>query len=199
MSDDSAEVDVEALLAHVSDRPLGDIPLRSRAALRPFSDALLLGATNLLDKALQALYSGDAERAGGLVRRAANLPDDELESVHPVLLAVQALMADALDDAVESGTAEDGDDPTGWLDAAVSALASGPGTGRLLMRDCLAALVQEWEIPALELRRVRTALAAAPEGPEVLDLDLTPEQRSAVVLQALETLVLFEDELSLGP
>ena len=67
METDPGDVEdaVARYLREQADRPLGDAPLASGRTLAPFSQALGLGAENLLVKAVDALEAEDEDRADG--------------------------------------------------------------------------------------------------------------------------------------
>ncbi len=173
-------------LAQAANRGLGDIPLRSTAALSPFSRAQMDAATNLLNKALRALDDGDEARARRFVERAVALPYDEHEQMQPAArMAMQQLFV-AVTDALE-----DGDDE--WLDAATDTFASAPEQARYSLRDVLRDVLQDFGLSDNEQRRLRRLIRDIPERAELHDLDLPPEQLAAAVLEVLEGVIQFVD------
>ena len=181
--------DIDRLRRHLeqeANRGLGDIPLRATAALAPFSRAQMDAATNLLDKALNALGDGDDARARRFVERAVALPWDEHEKVHPAAMTAHQQLFEAVTDALEDGGEE-------WLDAVTDTFASAPEEARYTLRDVCTAVLQDYELTDADQRRVRRLIRDVPERAELPDLDLPPDQMASAVLEVLEGVLHFED------
>src|SRR4051794_16773683 len=131
-----------------ANRGLGDIPLRSTAALAPMSQAQMDAATNLLTKALAALEIGDRARAHRFIDRAVALPYDEHEEMYPAAMMAHLQMYTAVTDALEQG----GD---GWLAAATETLPSASEEARYCLRDVLMDVLSAYQLDDDERRRVR--------------------------------------------
>jgi hypothetical protein len=169
-----------------ANRGLGDIPLRSTAALAPISMAQMDAATNLLHKALRALDDGDEDRARRFVERAVALPYDEHERMHPAAMMAQQQLFSAVTDALDNG----GDE---WLDAAAGTFVTAPEQGRFTLRDVLKEVRQDYQLSDREERRLRRITQDVPERAELPDLELAPEQLAPAVLQVLESVIQFVD------
>lgn len=173
-------------LAEESKRGLGDIPLHPTAALAPISRAQMEAATNLLDKALRALDTGDEARARRFVERAVALPWDEHEQMHPAAMMAHQQMYDIVTDALEEG----GDD---WLVAATDTLHAVGEEARYCLRDVLTATIHAYELTAEEERRVRLLIKDVPPRAELPDLDLPPEELTTAILDVLDGVAVFLD------
>ena len=173
-------------LAEEANRGLGDIPLRSTAALAPISQAQMDAATNLLDKALRALDAGDEDRARRFVDRAVALPWDDHEETHPAAMMAQQQLFVAVADALEDG----GDD---WLAAAIDTFGSAPEGARYCLRDVLTSVLQDYELSDREQRRVRRLISGVPDRAQLPDLDLPPEQLATTLLEVLEGVIHYID------
>ena len=176
----------QELLKQEANRGLGDIPLRSTAALAPISQAQMDAATNLLHKALRALDDGDEDRARRFVERAVALPYDEHERMHPAAMMAQQQLFSAVTDALDNG----GDE---WLDAVIGTFASAPEQGRFTLRDVLKLVVQDYQLTDPEERPLRRITQDVPERTELPDLELPPEQLAPAVLEVLESVIQFVD------
>lgn len=187
MAEDEPHDPFQDFLARASDRGLGDIELRKHSALSSFARANEEAASNLLQKALDALDAGDDAKARRMVQRAVALPYDEGERGQPAALVAEQSMFEALVDALEEDPGQD------WLDAAVATLGHASTEGRFAMRDALTAMLHDYEIPGRERRHLLRAMARVPERDELHTLDLTPEQLTAAVLEVLQGVLHFED------
>ncbi len=186
MADDDIYAGFQRYVKEQSNRGLGDIPLRATAALSPFSLAQMDAATNLLEKALRALDNGDEDRARRFVERAVALPYDEHERMHPAAMMAQQQLFSAVTDALDNGGEE-------WLDAATDTFASAPEQAKFTLRDVLKEVLQDYELPDGEERRLRRITKDVPERAELPDLELAPEQLVPAVLEVLEGVIHFVD------
>ena len=139
-----------------ANRGLGDIPLRSTAALSPISRAQMDAATNLLDKALRALDDGDEDRARRFVERAVALPYDEHEETHPAaMMAHQQLFTPS-----PTPSSNGGDE---WLDAASGTFASAPEQAQVQpARRAQGGARRTTSCPTREKRRLRRLTQGRP-------------------------------------
>lgn len=169
-----------------ANRGLGDIPLRATAALAPISQAQMDAAANLLNKALAALEVGDEARARRFVDRAVTLPWDEHEETHPAAMMAHQQMYDAVTDALEHGGVE-------WLDAATDTMPSAPEEARYCLRDALTATLSAYELTDDEKRRVRRLTQGIPPRAELPDLDFSPEQLAAAIVDVLNGVTQYLD------
>ena len=101
-------------------------------------------------------------------------------------MMVQQQLFDAVTDALEQG----GDE---WLDAATGTLASAPEQARYCMRDVLVDVLQDYDLSDGEQRRLRRLIRNVPERAELPDLDLSPEQLAAAVVEVLEGVIQYVD------
>lgn len=183
-----------------SSDPLRDLLLRERrsalggmrlAAGRAASDgetALLIGAANLLDKALRRLGSGDEAAAGRLVDRALALDPGPVGAIEPGPMAAHLLVAQEL----AAFRARRGD---GWLDAATDLLRETAGAVATELGRALIGLLDDGDLSRAEAARIRAAVrSGAAFGDPLLEVPTGPE-RSAVVL-ALLRVVLHLREVS---
>ncbi|MBD3782823.1 MAG: hypothetical protein IE926_07675 [Micrococcales bacterium] len=192
MRDLPPEPDLDALLSRLEDRGLGDIPLRAKAALQPFSRGSMTAATNLLDKATDALDRGEDERADHLIAKAVALPYDEYEDAPPAEWQAHMAIFMAVTDACEDDV--DADDV--WLDAALHAMAEAPPGGRATLRDCLVTMIQDYDMPPRMVRRIRSGVADLPPSRSWRELHLaSDEERVRWIRETLLALIAFEDAL----
>lgn len=184
-----AEDAVARYLREQADRPLGDALLASGRTLAPFSQALGLGAENLLVKAIDALEAQDEDRATALVRRAVGLPFDEHEEVVPAAAAAHLMLFNLVTDVMEDSP----DDDERWLDAALGILSDSDGPARLDVRDVLVAIAQDYDLTQNERRRLTAGIRGVEPGPELIDRkDLPPEEfevRVAAIVRACRAYV----------
>ena len=186
MAEDDIYDSFRQFMKDEANRGLGDIPLRSTAALAPISRAQMDAATNLLDKALRALDDGDETKARRFVERAVALPYDDHEETHPAASMVQQQLFSAVVDALEDG----GDE---WLYAASGTFASAPEQARFCLRDVFRDVLQDYELSDAEQKRLRRLIRDVPERAELRDLDLPAAQLVTVVLEVLEAVLNFVD------
>ena len=185
--DDEIDERFARYLAAESNRGFGDIPLRSEAAVSPFSRARMEAASNLLDKAQRALREGNDERARRMVERAVALPYDEVERAHPAAWQAHMAMFMAVTDAAEE---DDGED---WLDAVVDTFRAAGEEARFTLRDCVVDILQDYELSGYDRRRLRDAVAKVPARAQLHELDLTPDELSVAILDILAGVALYEE------
>lgn len=120
------------------------------------SGTLLSAAENLLTKAGDRLAAGQEAAARRLAERAAELPYDDFEEVHPALswLALEAHMrlAEQVDDADEHDS--------GWIDRAEQVLPQLSDPGAALLRGALVAVLDEYVFTHKEVRRAHQLIGA---------------------------------------
>ncbi len=163
-------------LAEQGNRPLGDAALASGRTLQPFSEGLSAAAGNLLRKAFDAVERNDDDRAARYVRRAAELPYDEHEQVHPAVMAAGMLLFREVTDAVDE--ADDGD--VRWLTSAITVLDSAQGAGAQSLRHVLHTLDSDYVLPPRVAKPLRQA---AGEGPAHQEPDPAPDAGADVVAE----------------
>lgn len=88
--------------------------------------AQITGAENLLTTAIRALNTGDSERAGQLMQRAAQMPYDEREDESPGVVAASMLVCRLISDQFESSESSD----TTWLDVVLGVYSDLDSSGR---------------------------------------------------------------------
>ena len=147
--------------------------------MQPFSEATQEAAGNLLDKADRALEAGDLERARHFARRAARLPFDRREEMHPAAwvaeLDLYLLVTDALEDS-------EGD---AWLGAAVEVMNAADDLGRRAVRDLLVVIDREYELGRGERATLRAAVAGIPAGPPLHEPALPEDELVTALLSLL--------------
>ncbi|WP_147916627.1 hypothetical protein [Ruania zhangjianzhongii] len=149
----------ERIIAAESDRGLGAVQLLSGRALEPFSTAGHEGAQNLVNKALAALETGDADRARRYLRTAARLPFDEREQSHPLAWIAHMELFNEISDLVEELDERD----SSWLDLATTVLADADEDGRAELRAVLVTIEHDYRMRKQENRALRTVIAGLPE------------------------------------
>ncbi len=184
---------LERYFAERANAPFGDVDLVSGRTLQPFSIAGREAASNLLRKALRAL-DDDPGRARTYVDRAVRLPYDRHEETNPAAMeahmALFNLVIDVLEDSDETESL--------WLEAAFAVLATADDAGRCDMRDVLAAIDQDYDLSRVERAALRSAIAAVRERPELLDLDIPPDELGDCVMSVLRACKSYEAALSGG-
>lgn len=187
VSEDALDRRIEALLAERANQPFGDHEAVAGRTLHPFSRASHDAAANLLDKALRALADGDDERAATFAARAARLPFDRHEEALPAATEAHMALFNSVTDE-----AEDSDDDSRWLDAALEVIDTAEPDGAASLRRALEVMVDDFQLLPAEKRRIRAATAGAPDRPDVRDRQLDPEELTTVVLSILRTVVAYE-------
>lgn len=151
--------------------PYGIHPEAKTGALAPLSQAARDAAENLLDKAVDKIEAGDAERADRLISRAAAIPFDEHENIWP-----GPMMADQMLFGFLSGIAEDLADAqehpedyesVEWLHddiaRAVDKLDAREGSA---LRDLVETMVSDADILGIHPREARGLAAAVRTLPD---------------------------------
>ena len=173
-------------------RPLGDASLASGRTLQPFSRALQEGAGNLLDKAAAARHQGDLERSTAYVCRAAALPYDEHEDIHPAVFSAHIALFSEVTGALEESEAGD----RAWLTTALEVLDQADGVGAVALRNVLAVVAQDFTLESPEVRLIRRTVGKP--GPEP-DFGLTrassAEDVRLVVLSLLRVTHAYHEAL----
>ena len=183
---------MDAYLRERADRPFGDTELVAGQVLKPFSEAGMAAAENLLAKAERALAERDQERARQFVHRAAALRYDAHEETAPAAFVAGMMLFDAVVDTLE-------DSPEGdsrWLDAAVEALSSAEGWGRSELRHVLLVVLQEYDVGRGESRAISGAVADVPERPELGDAMLPQDELLEAVTSVLQTLKTYREAVA---
>ncbi len=171
---------MQAYLAERADQPLGDTELASGRTLKPFSEAGMAAAANLLGKADRALAAGDPQRAAHFVRLAVKLPYDEREQAAPAAFEVGIMLFSAVIDALEDSAAGD----SRWLEAAVETLPSTEGWGRAELCHTLRTARQDYEVEPAESRQILRVVASA-EQVELGDTTLAGDELAEAVMSVL--------------
>lgn len=175
-------------MAEQSNRGLGDISLRSTAALAPISRGQTEAATNLLTKAVRALDDDDEARAKQLVERAVALPYDDHEQVHPgASMACQLVFTEITE------TLEDCEDH--WVSALADTFAGATPDAKFALRDVLTDILDDYNLTQEEQHRVRRLIRDVPERAELTDLDLAPPAMATAILEILDSIISFRDAL----
>ncbi len=198
MSGGSVASALDEYLRKAADQPFGNTDFVSGETLAPFSRSLLEAAKNLLTKADRALAEGDLERAARFIDRACALNYDEHEKTAPAAWSVGMMLFTAVTDALE----ESHEDDSRWLDAAVEALSSVDGWGGSEMRHTLRAALQDYFIEPSERQTIEAVVAQrmdqTPEGAELRDVRLPPEELAAAVTSVLRILHAYRAALATG-
>lgn len=178
------EADLDDYLSRQPGHAFGNVVSISGKAMQPISMAAHDAAGNLLDKAVRAFDSGDAERARHFVDRACRIAFDRHEETHPAAWVAHMGLFDLVTDELEAS--ESGD--RRWLDAAVAATAEADERGRGEMRDILLAIDAEYELDRGERSALRTAVTDLPAIPTAGDLRFGADeldQLAAIVTSVL--------------
>lgn len=182
---------LQAILAEQADRPLGDTDAVSGRTLQPFSRAGQAAADNLLDKAVRALEADDTDRARRYADRAARLPFDDHEEAAPAAWAAHLRLFGVVTDALEASEPEN----HRWLEAALAVLETAEEPARFDLRDVLADIVQDYELPKTERRRLRAAITPIPDRATLFDLDLDELDLSDHIMSILKARAVYLAEL----
>ena len=159
----------------------GELERQSGLMLNELSNAQIAGAENLLTKAIRALDSGDDQRAGQLIQRAAQMACDPREEGSPGVRAATLLVYDVISGQFE---ASDPDDMT-WLDVALEVHPGLDPTGRAEVESVVHGFVLQgafFDVSAVEKRRIREVFGDAPLEAELGDgPNSTLEQRQDII------------------
>jgi len=181
MTSDLASVLAELDPARGKRVEFGVLARHSGRLLGERSFAQLLGAENLLSKAVARAEAGDRDRAEHLVRRAAAMPYDEREESSPGIRGAAMLVHNLVNDEFEASAH---DDPA-WLDVAVKVHAHLDGPGKAQLASVVHGFVLQtsfYDVSPAEGRRIRQVFGDAPLEAELGDgPDLTVEQRRDII------------------
>jgi len=175
---------MQAYLAERANQPFGDTALASGRTLKPFSDAGLTAAANLLGKAERALAAGDLERATHFVGLAVKLPYDEREQTAPAAFEVGMMLFSAVVNALEDSPAGD----SRWLEAAAETLSSTDGWGRAALCHTLRTVRQDYEVEQAESRTILRAVEGEEEQVRLADTSLPADELAEAALSVLKAL-----------
>jgi hypothetical protein len=165
--------------AHGKRREFGNLARSSGRTLNERSMAELVGAENLLAKAVTSASAGDVDRSEQLLQRAAAMPYDAREEGSPGVRGATMLIYSLLSDQLE---AAEYDDPT-WLDVVLDVHPRLDGPGRAEVASVVHGFVLQdafFSVSPAEKRRIRQAFGDAPLQADLGDgPDLSLEQRRA--------------------
>jgi len=159
----------------------GELARRSGRTLNERSQAQIMGAENLLTKAMASMSTGQADRAENLIRRAAELPYDPREEGSPGVRGAAMLIHTLVTDRYEASEYDD----SGWLDVALHVHGQLDGPGKAELASIVHGFVLQdafFSVSRAEKRRIQQAVSDAPleadlgDGPE-----LTLERRLDIV------------------
>jgi len=171
--------------AHGKRLEFGELARNSGRILNAHGLAQLIGAENLLAKAVESAASGNQERAEQLVQRAAAMPYDPREEGSPGVRGAAMLIYRLVTDALEASA----DDDPGWLEVALDVHANLDGPGKSDLASVLHGFVLQeplFDVSPEERRRIRQAVGDAPLEADLGDgPDRTVEQRRAVISSLL--------------
>lgn len=166
---------------------------RSGRMLNAAGQAQIVGARNLLNKAIEHLASGDSQRAEQLMLRAARMPYDAREGGSPGVFAATMLVYDLISDYLEDSDFED----SSWLDVPIAVHDRLDATGRAEVASIVHGFVLQktlFTTSPTEKRRIRQVFGDAP-----LDVDLgdvpnaTVEQRQDIIRSLTQATMALED------
>ena len=159
----------------------GELARQSGRILNELSHAQIAGAQNLLMKAIRALASGEAERAGQLIQRAARMPYDPREAGSPGVRAATLLVYEVISDQFEASEPSD----MTWLDVVLDVHPGLDPTGRAEVASVVHGFVLQeafFDVSAVEKRRIQEVFGDAPLEAELGDgPDSTPAQRQNII------------------
>ncbi len=154
---------------------------QSGRLLNERAHAQVVGAENLLRKAIHALASGDAERAERLIHRVAQMPFDPREQASPGVAAAALIVDSTISDEFEAREEND----TTWLDVALEVYPRLDPLGQAEVASVVHGFVLQdviYTVSAVEHRRIRRAFGDAPLNADLGDVaEATVEQRAAII------------------
>lgn len=160
---------------------LGDMARRSGLMQIEYHHARVVGAENLLSKAMRALGAGDAERAERLIQRSAQMPYHALEEESPGVGAASMMVYLLISDQFETSEYDD----SSWLDVVLDVYPSLDPLGRAKVASVVHGFVLQeafFTVSDTEKRRIRQAFGDAPLDVELGDgPDVTVEQRREII------------------
>lgn len=137
-----------------------------------------LAAENLVAKATSRRHDGDEIRARQAVERAAGLGWFALEEVPYAVFVAQGILFEEIVDSLES------EEPSewAWRDACLALLEDASDLEAQVLRDPLAAILDDYDLPKQQVREVRRAVAdTRADASFGLDEQSSVEQVGAVV------------------
>lgn len=140
-------------------------------------------AGNLLEKAYAALRDGDDERWRRYARKAAALPWDEHEDVHPAAMEVHMVLFNEVTDAAERA------DDESWLTAAGESLTALDDDAAASLRAVLSTIQEDYRLSHREARLIRDMVAGRVADNDDLRFGLTPASSADDVLAVLEPMM----------
>lgn len=152
----------------------GPLPLMR---LPQMNDPKYLAAENLVAKATSRLHDGEEGRARRCVEQAAGLGWFELEEVPYAVFAAQPMLFDEIVDSLEGAQPSE----WAWRDACLAILGDANELEAQVLRDPLAAILDDYDLPQRQIRDLRRAVAGVPEA-ELFGLD---EQSTAAQVGAV--------------
>lgn len=187
---------VQEMMAGMDRRPLVEATRESGRTRQLLGSGPQMAADNLVRKAVTALAGGDRGRALRYLARAAQLPYDDFEERAPVAISAGMTLYSAISDAEEASAVDD----TRWLDAALAALGTADHRGRVEIRSVLDAIPESVQLVPDTQRRLDAAVAALPDEPGIIDLEMDPATTGEAdlaehVMSILEVVVAFESGL----
>jgi hypothetical protein len=158
-----------------------ELARQSGRLLNERSHSQIIGAENLLTKAVRALDSGDAERAVRLIQRAAQIPYDPREEGSPGVRGASMLVYTLITDRFEASA----DDDMTWLDVVLNVHSGLNPVGQAEVASVVHGFVLQerlFSVSPAEKRRIQHAFGGAPLEADLGDgPDTTPEQREAII------------------
>ncbi len=184
------------------DGPRGEfvgLARQSGRMLNELSHTQIVGAENLLKKAIRALTLGAPKAAEQYLQRAAQMPYDAREEGSPGVRAASMLVYMVIVDQFE---ASEQDDMT-WLDVVLAVHPSLDATGRADVESVVHGFVLQtafFTVSQPESRRIRKAFGHAPLEPELGDNpNTTAEQRQDIIRSLVRAAAALGDAYAAAP
>ncbi len=159
----------------------GELVRRSGRTLNERSLAQLIGAENLLTKAVASRAAGDLDRAEQLVRRAAAMPYDDREGDSPGVRGAAMLVYTLVTDQLEASSLDD----QAWLDVALDVHPRLDGLGQAKLASVVHGFVLQdvlFSVSPTERGRIKQAFGDAPLEVDLGDRPgLTVDQRRDII------------------
>ena len=174
-----------------AERPLGAAVAALNLHTHSIRRAPHEAATNLLDKAEQALERGERDRAKAYAERAVRIPFDDGEEVLPGIWSAHMRLFRALTEAAEECEPDD----DAWLTAAEQVLDSNGEIAASLIKHCLKIIAVEYDVSKREARRIRAVTDGFVETRPWTDRALPPSLQVEMILDILATVAAYEDAL----
>lgn len=167
--------------------------------MNELSHTQIIGAENLLKKAIRSLSAGDSQAAEQLIQRAARMPYDAREEGSPGVRAASMLVYIVIVDHFEFS---EQDDMT-WLDVVLAVHPGLDATGRADVESVVHGLVLQtafFTVTPTESRRIRKAFGHAPLEPELGDNpNTTAEQRQDIIWSLVKAAAALGDAYAAAP